>query len=64
MLLHFQTALFDLICLSTLLLQPELPSHVLLDEPELGLQPAAITVLANKLSSAATALRSSSPRSR
>ena len=42
------------ICLATLLLQPNLPSVVLLDEPELGLHPAAITLLANLLSSAAT----------
>jgi len=42
------------ICLTTLLLQPELPKVVLLDEPELGLHPAAITLLADLLSSAAT----------
>jgi predicted ATPase len=42
------------ICLSTLLLQPKLPSLVLLDEPELGLHPAAITLLADLLTSAAT----------
>ncbi len=42
------------ICLATLLLQPELPAVVLLDEPELGLHPAAITLLADLLSSAAT----------
>ncbi len=42
------------ICLATLLLQPDLPSVILLDEPELGLHPAAITLLANLLSSAAT----------
>ncbi|HVR39834.1 MAG TPA: AAA family ATPase [Thermoanaerobaculia bacterium] len=42
------------ICLATLLLQPELPSLVLLDEPELGLHPAAITLLAELLASAAT----------
>ncbi len=42
------------ICLTTLLLQPELPTVVLLDEPELGLHPAAITVLAGLLSSAST----------
>ncbi len=41
------------ICLATLLLQPELPSVVLLDEPELGLHPSAITVLAALLESAA-----------
>jgi predicted ATPase len=38
--------------LATLLLQPELPAVVLLDEPELGLHPAAITLLADLLSSA------------
>ncbi len=42
------------ICLSVLLLQPDLPPLVLLDEPELGLHPAAITVLANMLEAAAT----------
>ena len=42
------------ICLATLLLQPDLPPLVLLDEPELGLHPAAITTLAGLLSSAAT----------
>lgn len=42
------------ICLATLLLQPTLPTLVLLDEPELGLHPAAITLLSNLLSSAST----------
>lgn len=42
------------ICLATLLLQPELPTLVLLDEPELGLHPAAITLLADLLVSAST----------
>lgn len=42
------------ICLTTLLLQPTLPGVILLDEPELGLHPAAITLLASLLSSAAT----------
>ena len=41
-------------CLATLLLQPHLPAVVLLDEPELGLHPSAVTLLANLLSSAAT----------
>lgn len=41
-------------CLTTLLLQPQLPAVVLLDEPELGLHPAAVTLLADLLSSAAT----------
>jgi predicted ATPase len=34
------------ICLATLLLQPELPKVILIDEPELGLHPYAISVLA------------------
>jgi len=42
------------ICLATVLLQPELPSIILLDEPELGLHPYAITILADLLRSAAT----------
>jgi predicted ATPase len=41
-------------CLSTLLLQPSLPSLILIDEPELGLHPAAIQILAGLLQSAAT----------
>lgn len=40
------------ICLATLLLQPHLPSLVLLDEPELGLHPAAIGLLADLLRAA------------
>lgn len=44
------------ICLATLLLQPaeKMPTTVLMDEPELGLHPAAIQLLANLLKSAAT----------
>lgn len=43
------------ICLATLLLQPEekLPKTILLDEPELGLHPAAIQLLANIFKSTA-----------
>ena len=41
------------ICLATLLMQPDLPRIVLLDEPELGLHPAAVTLLAELLKSAA-----------
>jgi predicted ATPase len=39
-------------CLATLLLQPDLPRLILLDEPELGLHPAAIQVLASLLRAA------------
>jgi len=42
------------LCLTTLLLQPQLPAVLLLDEPELGLHPAAVTLLADLLASAAT----------
>lgn len=44
------------ICLATLLLQPvqERPSLILLDEPELGLHPYAISMLASMVKSAAT----------
>ena len=37
------------ICLATLLLQPDPPGLILLDEPELGLHPSAIHVLAGLL---------------
>jgi predicted ATPase len=44
------------ICLTTLLLQPKsmLPSTILIDEPELGLHPHALILLAGLLQSAAT----------
>jgi len=42
------------ICLATLLLQPEVPSLILIDEPELGLHPAAIQILAGLLLCAST----------
>jgi predicted ATPase len=38
-----------MISLATLLLQPELPDIILIDEPELGLHPYAITILSNLL---------------
>jgi predicted ATPase len=41
------------ICLATLLLQPELPSLILLDEPELGLHPTAVSRLTGLLRKAA-----------
>lgn len=41
------------IALATLLLQPELPSVIIIDEPELGLHPVAITKLAGMIKSAA-----------
>jgi predicted ATPase len=41
------------LCLATLLMQPEPPALILLDEPELGLHPFAITLLAEMLEDAA-----------
>jgi len=35
------------ICLATVLLQPSLPDTIIIDEPELGLHPYAITILGN-----------------
>lgn len=40
------------ICLATLLMQPHLPSLILLDEPELGLHPYAVSLLADLLRTA------------
>ncbi len=41
-----------MISLITLLLQPDLPNMIIIDEPELGLHPYAITILASLLQSA------------
>ena len=46
------------ICLATALLQPSLPETVLFDEPELGLHPYALTLLANLFQQAAKAFGS------
>ena len=51
---HLSDGTIRFICLATLLLQPHLPSTILIDEPELGLHPYAITVLASLMRSAAT----------
>lgn len=41
------------ICLATALLQPALPAAIVIDEPELGLHPYAISILADLIQSAA-----------
>lgn len=41
-------------CITTMLLQPNRPSLILLDEPELGLHPAAIQILAGLLKKSST----------
>ncbi len=43
---HLSDGSIRFICLATALLQPELPSTIVIDEPELGLHPYAIEVLA------------------
>ena len=45
------------ICLVTALLQPEAPSTIIIDEPELGLHPYAITLLGALLRSASTRMQ-------
>ena len=45
----FSDGTLRFMCLATLLLQPQLPTTLLLDEPELGLHPFAITLLADLL---------------
>lgn len=42
------------ICLATALLQPDLPPLIVIDEPELGLHPYAINLLADLIRSAST----------
>ncbi len=43
---HFSDGSIRFICLATALLQPHPPSTIIIDEPELGLHPAAISILA------------------
>ena len=50
---HLSDGTLRFVCLAALLLQPKLPSTILIDEPELGLHPYAITVLASLMRSAA-----------
>lgn len=49
---HLSDGTLRFMCLATLLLQPDLPSTILIDEPELGLHPYAINVLASLMRSA------------
>ncbi len=52
---HLSDGTLRMICLTTLLLQPNPPDTIIIDEPELGLHPYAITVLASLMKSFATA---------
>ena len=49
---HLSDGTLRFMCLATLLLQPYPPATILIDEPELGLHPYAITVLSSLLKSA------------
>lgn len=50
---HLSDGSIRFICLATSLLQPHPPSTIIIDEPELGLHPAAIVVLAELIQAAA-----------
>jgi predicted ATPase len=50
---HLSDGTLRFIALTTLLLQPVLPSTIILDEPELGLHPFAISKLAGMIKKAA-----------
>jgi predicted ATPase len=49
---HLSDGTLRFICLTTVLLQPKHPDMILIDEPELGLHPYAINVLASLIKSA------------
>lgn len=51
---HLSDGTLRMICLATLLLQPKAPDTVIIDEPELGLHPYAISVLASLMKSFST----------
>ena len=50
---HLSDGSLRFICLATALLQPNPPSTIVIDEPELGLHPFAIAVLAELIQAAA-----------
>lgn len=50
---HLSDGSIRFICLATALLQPNPPSTIIIDEPELGLHPAAISILAELIQKAA-----------
>ena len=50
---HLSDGTLRFICLATALSQPQLPATIVIDEPELGLHPYAISMLADLIQSAA-----------
>lgn len=51
---HLSDGAIRFICLATALLQPKPPSTIIIDEPELGLHPQAISILADLIKAAAS----------
>lgn len=51
---HLSDGAIRFICLATALLQPQPPSTIIIDEPELGLHPQAIAILADLIKAAAS----------
>jgi predicted ATPase len=49
---HFSDGTIRFLCLSTALLQPSPPATIVLDEPELGLHPEALSIVAGLVRSA------------
>ncbi len=49
---HLSDGTLRFICLTTALLQPDPPSTIIIDEPELGLHPYAIDILAELIEAA------------
>ena len=50
---HLSDGSIRFICLATALLQPDPPSTIIIDEPELGLHPSAVSILAELIQDAA-----------
>ena len=51
--IHLSDGMIRFVCLATALLQPNPPATIVIDEPELGLHPFAINILADLVQSAA-----------
>lgn len=51
---HFSDGTLRFIALTTLLMQPDLPQTIIIDEPELGLHPFAINILCGLIRKAST----------
>ena len=49
---HLSDGMLRFICLATLLNQPKMPEVIIIDEPELGLHPYAITILSDMINKA------------